>query len=59
MPTLIPTQCLARLRASHALIDDPEELRLKKKVLSDHLRPWVYEALKIFQDLDVMVKKLN
>ena len=59
MPTLIPTQRLTRLRASHALRDDLEELRHKKKVLSDHLKLWADEALKISQDMDVVVKQLN
>lgn len=37
IPTMIPAQCLARLWANHALRDDLEGLRHKKKVMSDHL----------------------
>ena len=59
MPTLIPTKCLAHLRASHALIDDLEGLRHKKKVMSDHLKPWADEAFKLSQEVDVAVKQLN
>ena len=59
MPTMIPTQRLAHLRANHALRDDLEGIFPKKKVLSDHLKPWADEALKISQDLDVAVKQLN
>ena len=59
MPTLIPAQCLACLRASHALKDGLEGLHHKKKVLGDHLQPWADEALKISQDLDFVVKQLN
>ena len=59
MPTLIPTQRLPCLQANHALRDDQEELLQKNKVLSDHLKPWADETLKIYQDLDVVVKKMN
>ena len=59
MPTLVPAQCLAWMCTSHTLRDDLEELRHKNKVLSDHLKPSVDEALKLSQEVDVAVKQLN
>ena len=59
MPALIPAQRLAGVWANHALRYDLEGFRHNNKVLSDHLKPWVDESLKISQDLDVVVKQLN
>ena len=59
MPTLIHTQWLAWLRASHTLRDEIDELHQKKKIVGDRLKPWADEALKLSQDIDLTVKKLN
>ena len=59
IPTLILAQLLAHLRPNHALKDDLEELHHKKKVLSDHLKPWANEALNLSQEVDVAFKHLN
>ena len=59
MTTLILAQRLARLLTIHALWDDIDNLCQNKKTLSDHLKPWVDEALKLAQDIDVTVKHLN
>lgn len=59
MPTLVPAQRLARLRTNHDLQNDIDEIRHKKKVLGDRLKPWVVEALKLLHDVDVGIKQLN
>ena len=56
MPTLMAAQRLSRLHASHTLRDEIKELHRKKKVLIDHLKPWVDEALNLSQDLYTKVK---
>lgn len=47
MPTLVAAQRLARLHTNHALRDEIEVLCHKKQVLSDHLKPWEDEAMKL------------
>lgn len=47
------------MHTSHDLQADIDELRQKKKVLSDRLKPWAAEALKLSQDVDVAVRQLN
>ena len=59
MSTLVPAQLLARLHTSHTLRDGIEELHHTNKVLSDHLKPWADEALKLSQEVDYAVKQLN
>ena len=56
MSTLIPSQRLAWLYTSQTLRDYIEALHHKKKVLSDHLKPWADEALNLSQEVDVVVK---
>ena len=54
--TLVPTQRLARLGTSQALKADMDALQQRKQRLSNHLQPWVDEALKLSHDIDVAVK---
>ena len=44
LPTLVLAKHLTWLRTSHALQADIDELRQKKKVLGDRLKPWDAKA---------------
>ena len=47
------------MHTSHALQADIDELWKKKNALGDRLKHWAAEALKLSQDVDVVVKQLN